>query len=423
MSQRTVILGRSIAALTALEKFRAYDKDSPLVLVDEEKGPPYSRTLLSHYLAGEIKEQELYIWRDNLFDDWGVKTILGDGARGLDPKGKRVYLQSGHTLEYDQLLVATGGAPLLPKIPGLGARKVLTFRTMRDAQNLKELLESKAGGSLVVIGAGLVGVQVAIAAHKRGWHVFLVESQSCLSPRYLDVEAGRLLEELLIKQGLEVFCGRGAASLSHNPQGEVEEVFLEDGHSLQTDLVVVTAGVRPQIDFLHKSGVDILAGVVVNEYMQTNFSNIYAAGDCAQGPDLLGGPPQVFPLWSVAEEMGKYAGLNLAGQKEPYPGSYHRHILVAFDQVFASFGRVQVPDDEFIPITYQDSSHLSYRKILFDGRKLIGAVMVGQIQDLGVLSNLIGQEVPPAVEKDLLAQNPLRYGQWLFHQGGVARME
>lgn len=422
MSQRVVILGRSIAALTALENFRAYDKDSPVVLVDEEMGRPYSRTLLSHYLAGEIEEPALYLWRDDLFDSQGVRTIQGDGAKHLDPKGKRIHLQSGHTLEFDQLLLATGGAPVLPPIPGLDARKVLTFRTLKDAQDLKKALAARAGGSLVVIGAGLIGTQVAIAAHMVGWHVSLVERQPYLLPRYLDVEAARLLEELLSSRGLEVFCGRAAASISHNPQREAEEVFLEDDYGLRADLVVVATGVRPRIDFLPGSDLALKEGVLVDEYLQTNFPYIYAAGDCAQGPDLFKGPPQIFPLWAVAEEMGKFAGLNMAGQKERYPGSYHRHTLVAFGQVFASFGQVQVPDDEFIPITYQDPTHLSYRKILFDNQKLVGAIMVGQVQDLGVLSNLIGQEVPPQVEKDLLAQHPLSYGKWLFHSGGVVKM-
>lgn len=379
--QRHVIVGAGPAGLNAAEVIRSLDRAAKITLVSDE--PAYSRMALPYFLSGQIERDHLLTGGEGSFSHLGVELRLGAGAEALHPEKHTLRLSNGQDLTYDKLLLATGSSPLLPPIPGLDLPGVHTFWTLEDAE---AVLQSASGKpEVLMIGAGFVGFTVLTAMHKRGWRLHVVEMLSQILPRMLDGRAATMAASWLGDRGVEVMTDTQVTSIERTPAGR-KLVQVEGAPPVEVDLVIAATGVIPNRTLAESAGLDVDHGVLVDAHLRTSHPDVFAAGDVAQGPDLLTGYRVVHAIQPTATDHGRIAGANMAGQAIAYPGSLSMNILDVAGLHCVSIGAWGGEDDEIAAAA--DESRSLYRKLVWRDGQLIGAILIGPSKDLTLLNDV-----------------------------------
>jgi NAD(P)H-nitrite reductase large subunit len=380
---RHLIIGGGPAAINAMETIRDFDRGtSAITLVSDELA--YSRMVLPYYLADQIPEKQVYTADDAYYEVLKAQRRIGPRASKIDPQAKAVTLEDGQNLEFDNLLIATGSSPTMPPIPGVDLSGVYPLWTLAHTQAVLETTRGKPKPEVVFIGAGFIGFIVLNAMYKRGWKLHVVEIADHVLPRMLDAQSSKLVQSWLERKGVTLHLGTTVRNISEN--NNRKRLALASGQQIDADLVIIATGIRPNIDLVDGAGIQTDQGILVNDRMQTNFPFIYAAGDVAQGPDLLGEKPAVHAIQPTAVDHGRIAGANMAGQTVHYAGSLLMNILDACGLQCASFGRWNEPAAEAVTIC--NGERPVYRKLLWTGDQITGAVFVGPANDLGMLNDV-----------------------------------
>jgi nitrite reductase (NADH) large subunit len=379
-----VIVGNGAAGLSALSRFRALDKYSKITLISAEAGTAYSRVLLPYYLRRKIPYENLFIRQSEDYEKLGVQTEFGSGISRVDPRSSRLTLADGRSVRYDKLLIATGSRPFLPPIEGLAGSSVLHLWTLQDTERLDTLFEP--GKRALVLGSGFIALQAAWAAQQRGLKVTVYELMPRIMPTVLDDTAAALLQNKVEEHGVEVSVGVQTQRIDRN-RPEVLVVHAKDRPPLEVDLIIVGAGVRPNIEFLTDSPVRTDRGIPIDQYMRTNVPGVYAAGDVARGPTSFGETHQSHALWPTAVEHGRIAGENLAGHRTPYRGSLNMNVTEMFAVTVASMGKF-VEEQGLSSHLVEDSGSSGYLKIVLREGVPVGAVSLGGAEDAKILGRL-----------------------------------
>ena len=378
------IVGNGAAGLSALSRFRAIDKDSKITLVSAEGGSAYSRVLLPYYLRRKIPYENLFIRQPEDYEKLGVQTEFGTGVSRVDTESHRLTLADGRSIDYDRLLVATGSRPFLPPIEGLAGANVLHLWTLQDTERLDTLFEP--GKRALVLGSGFIALQAAWAAQQRGLQVTVYELLPRIMPTVLDEAGAALLQRKVEEHGVEVLVGIQTERVDRSKPGALT-VHAKGRPPLEVDLIIVGAGVRPNIEFLADSPVRTDRGILIDEYMQTNVPGIYAAGDVARGPTSFGETHQTHALWPTAVEHGTIAGENLAGHRIPYQGSLNMNVTEMFAVTVASMGKF-IEEEGTRSHLVENSGSSRYLKILLREEVPVGAVALGGAEDAVILGRL-----------------------------------
>ncbi len=371
---RYVIVGGGIAAVRAVEAIRQRDQAGTITVVCGEPMLPYSRVVLPQYLSGERDIASMLLREPAWWQRMNVELLVGVSARQLDEEGRQVLLEGGRILAYDRLLAATGAAPARLEVPGAELAGVACFHALSDAESFKEAKPRAA----VVVGGGFVALKAAEALHAAGVAVTLVV-RSRLLRRTLDATAARLVEERLHRSGIRVMRGALVREIEGR-LGRVAGVRLVDGRRLACEAVVAAAGTRPCVEWLCGSAVRVERGVVVGEDLRTTAPDVWAAGDVAQTYDLIAGRPAVNAIWPAAAEQGRLAGAAMAGERAVYDGSASLNTLDVCGLAVASFG--EVPEEG---TAEPQGAGLAYASRSYRDGRLVGAVMVGDIREAGLL--------------------------------------
>ena len=396
---RHLIIGGGPAAINAIETIRDIDGgSSPVTMVSDE--PAYARMVLPYWLANQIPEKQIYTANDGYLDALQVERHIGARVTRVDPGGQNVALEDGRTLPFDNLLIATGSSATIPPIPGANLAGVLPLWTQAHTESVLQATRGLAKPEVLFIGAGFIGFIVLNAMYKRGWKLHVVEIAAHVLPRMLDADSARLVETWLRQKGVSLHLGTTAQGIV-DIKGR-KRVSLANGTVVDCDLVIVATGIRANTDLVAGSGIKVDQGILVNDRMQTNFPFIYAAGDVAQGPDLLNEHPAVHAIQTTAVDHGRIAGANMAGQEVRYPGSLLMNILDACGLQCASFGRWGEAAAEAMSI--HNATRFIYRKLLWTGDEITGAVFVGPANDLGMLNDV-------GMVKGIM-QTRTRLGEW-----------
>lgn len=407
---RYVIIGGSIAGLSAAQAIREQDRAADIRVISGEKAGPYYRPVIPYLISGQKSERDIFYPEDPLKEK-NIDSILGTVLR-VDAKKKEVELASGERLAYDALLLATGSVPLKPPIPGLDGEGVYPLRNMDQAVRIRDA--AKTAASAVVIGGGLVGIKAALALRElrrstgtgpQG--VTVVEMLPEILNGRLDQHAGRIIRAAVEQEGVTVLVNSGVAKILRT-QGKVDRVQLARGGTIKADLVVVAAGVRPNISCLKGSGVRTNKGVLVDQSLRTNVAGIYAAGDVAEGLELLTGKNTVSGLWGNAVEMGRIAGMNMSGGKVSYPGFLS--VMNASEIAgipFISAGLIDVEGNKYRTTSHDDGKN--YWKLVFEGSFLVGAIFVGDLKNAGIYTALIKNRVPVDRARDTIEKRTAAY--------------
>ena len=411
---RYVIIGGSIAGLSAAQAICEQDRAADIRVITGEKAGPYYRPVVPYLISGQKSEQDISYAEDPLTGK-NIVPVLGTATR-VDEKRKEVQLASGGRLSYDALLIATGSVPLKPRIPGLDGEGVYPLRTMDQAVRVREA--AKTAGSAVVIGGGLVGIKAALALRELRRttgtgprDVTVVETLPEILNGRLDRIGGRIVRAAVEQEGVTVLTKKSIAKVIRD-QGVVTGVKLSTRETLPADLVVVAAGVRPNISCLKGSGVRTNKGVLVDDFLRTSVAGIYAAGDVVEGRELLSKKKCVSGLWGNAVEMGRLAGTNMAGGKASYPG----FLSVMNASEIAGVPFVSVGLIEAVGGKYRVSSHENGKscwKLVFEKDHLVGAVLVGDLKNAGIYTALIKNQVPIARARDRVEKRTATYADLL----------
>ena len=357
-----VIIGCGAAGISALNTLSRLGIKDVLVISSER---PYSKPLLPYYLSGEVSRRDVFL---------SNKKILQDKVIRVNPRENTILLEKNEVIEYDQLLIATGAYPVKPKIDGIDKERVFTLNTLKDADEIIRHLKNVK--KAVVIGAGFVGVSAAVALKKRNIDVSIVELKDRVLTDALDKDFAEIAREILERNGIEIFLGKSVSKILGD--NAVEGVLVGDTE-IECDIVVTSVGVKPNIEFLKNSGINIRTGIVVNERMQTNFKNVYAAGDCAETKDLITREYTINANWVNASIQGKVAARNIAGIRCTYDGSIRMNVIDIFGVPFVSIG-----------YTSNDYERLDNGKIFYKGEKIVGFQAIGFENLEGALRTVLG---------------------------------
>ncbi len=341
MSQKIVIIGGVAAGPKAAARARRVAPDAEITIIEKGALISYAGCGMPFYLSGEVQKfnhlfettygvirNEEYFWREK-----GCRVITRTEAKSIDREKKEVHvenLESGekYAVPYDKLVLATGAEPFVPPIEGLDLKGVFKLNHPDDAQKIKEYLGDMEGGEAVIVGAGLIGLETADALMKLHMFCSVVELQNQILPVMLDEDMARVLAKKLTDQGIEFLLGTKVLKLEGDEEGNVTTVVTDNGE-VDAELVVVSVGVRPNVDLARRTGITIGAtgAIEVNEYLQTNDPDVYALGDCAETTHLVSQKKMFLPMATYANRQGRVAGDNLTGGKSVFSGVLGTSVL------------------------------------------------------------------------------------------------
>lgn len=366
-SSRIVIIGGGIAGLSAAEEIRKNSDTAEVTIISSETQLPYYRLNLTRYLAKEIEKDSLEIHPLDWYQKNRINLINGKEAIDIDTAEKKVQLSDHSILSYDTLILAAGAYPFIPPIPGSKLNNVFTIRTVEDVDQILNKIEET--NSCICIGGGILGLEAAGAIAKSGIKVRLLEGSEWLMPRQLNKKASSILKGCLGEIGIEVI--EKARTKEVLGDGSCEGVVLETGEIINSKLIVIAAGVRPNTALAKKAGLEVDKGLVVNNFLQTSGDDIYSAGDVTEHNGTLYG------LWNVAQYQGKVAGLNAIGIPTQFGGVPRSNILKVLNLDMFSIGEFTPLDETYCQLEKEDGKKY-YSFVLRDG-KIVGSIILGDM--------------------------------------------
>ncbi len=371
MSEPLVIVGNGMAAMRLVEELRQRALGRyAIAVIGEEPRVAYNRVLLSSVLAREISCGDIEMKPARWWRDSGVTLLIGHRAAGIDYHSNRVQLASGATLPFRKLVLATGSRPIRLSVPGMDLPGVLTFRDLADVGAIEQA--AARGKRAIVIGGGLLGLEAAYGLAKAGAQVSVVHLMDRLMERQLDPRAAAMLKQAIENKDIAVHLNAETTAIAGRTR--TEGVLLRDGSELKADLVVVAAGVRPNVELAHTASVGINRGIVVDDHLQTSRPDIYAIGECAEHRGVCYG------LVEPAHEQARVLAMHLAGKPASYPGSIlATNLKVSGVNVFSAGDFIGAVGTEQIMLS--DPGLGIYKKLVISNGKLVGAVLFGDTAD------------------------------------------
>ena len=406
---RYVIIGNGAGGVTGADTIRRLDPEGTITIVSDEEVPFYSRLLLADFIAGAVSEEELFLWTKDSYAALGIELLLGSTVVRLEPEEKRVLLADDQALNYDRLLIATGASPMLPEVEGLEGPGVFSLRSIKNAREIVAASQNTEGA--VVIGGGLIGLHTAFGLQARGLAVAVVEMLPHVLPQQLDPKAGDVLGEAIEAKGVQLILGQTVEKMVRG-DGRVKGVVLDDGQRVECGVVVVAVGVRPNIALAQEAGLEVGEGILVDNHLQTSLPDIYAAGDVAETIDPLTGQRTLSAVWPSAVEEGRVAGFNMAGEPREYEGALGLLNSVEFAGIpIISVGLIK-PEGKAYEISVWEGKD-SYRKLIFREDRLVGAILLGDIERAGIYTALIRQQIDVGKIREVLTAGTINYGHLL----------
>lgn len=411
-----VVLGMGAAGLAALASMRAIERETGaeeanVTVVAPEEGFPYSLCALPFSLCGELDECYLDRCDPDYLDLHDARKVTAR-AKSVDPEAKQVHLDTGGSLHYDRLLVSTGSVPFVPPVPGLDIEGVHFLASLSDSHGIREWIEQD-NRRCVVIGAGFVGIEAAVALAKLGCQVTVVEMLEWVLPRVFDEDVAETARLHLQAGGIDFRLGSQVTEVQPCDEGVVDAVMVGE-ERLECDTVVVGIGVRPNIAFLEGTGIETNHGVLVRDDMQTSLPGVYAAGDVVEVRSRHTGTPTLGAIWPNAIAQGRTAGMAMAGKEVWYDGSEMVNVVNLFEVPAVSLGLTSFLADqeglEYETVHFQPPGVRVHKKLLMQEDRIIGAQMVGEVSNAGVIVNYLRNMWDASEIAERVLRGPLPHG-------------
>lgn len=381
MTKRIIIIGSGIAGTTAAKAIREIDTESEIFMIGEEKFYPYNRIRLSKSLFGELDEDKLLLQKKQWYEDNKVILYADTKVVNINVENQEVLLNDGRKLNYDKLLLSNGSRNNIPPIDGIGKKGVYNLRTLNDALNIKSALNESE--KVIVVGGGIQGLEIAWILHQYGKKVKIIELQSRLMYNQLDNEAGEMLKSIIEGYGIEVLTNKLVKEIV---DGDPLAVVLDKTEEINCDMVLYSAGIKPNIELVGNTEIKTARGIIVNDKMQTSVYNIYAAGDVAELNNHVTG------LWNIAIAQGKVAGYNISDKETTYESITPVTTLNAYGTSLFSMGTTDEEKATKI-LVEKDVNAKEYKKIFINNNMIIGAIVIGDIKKSPLLKSAIEKQV------------------------------
>ncbi len=364
-----LIIGNGAAGNSCAETIRKYDNEGSILIFSKEKYPFYYIPGLPEYLSGERPLDRLIIHGENWYRDKRIKLHLEKKIIQIDASAQKAFTREGQAYPYNKLLLAAGGISFVPSIKGANNAGVFTLRTLAEADAIRE--KASKSQKLVLIGGGLLGLEAGNGLRKLGLEVAVIEFFPRLLPRQMDVPGAALLQKQMEEMGFKFYLGETTREIIRQNGGLA--VQLESGKIINADMVLISAGTRPDLTLAKSLGMEIDKGVKVDDTMKTGLDEIYAAGD------LIEHRGRYYGLWTAAMEQGKVAGAAMAGQPSRYDGTVPSNILKVVGIDLLSAGEIDV-EGRLEAIVSQDEGRKTYRKLVVQDNTIIGAILLGDLR-------------------------------------------
>lgn len=391
--QTIVVIGNGMVGLRFCENLVAFDESKKYRIVTfcEEPRAAYDRVGLTSFFAHRDAER-LMLARMEWYEQVGIELHIDDRACRIDREQKVVHSSKGVEIVYDKVIMATGSYPFVPPIPGIQKTGVFVYRTIEDLQHIIDY--SKKSKRCAVIGGGLLGLEAAKAAYDLGLETHVIEFAPRLMPRQIDNDGSRILVSEIKALGVSVHLNKGTREV--HGATKVERMEFNDDSSLDCEMIIVSAGIRPRDDLAKESRLDVgeRGGIVVNDQLQTSDPDIYAIGECALHGGMIYG--LIAPGWDMAEIVAA----NFCGDERTFKGTDLSTKLKLMGVDVASFGDYELTNEVSTSLTFEDPFAGVYKKLLFslDGKRLLGGILIGDASDYGTLSIMAkgSEELPCA---------------------------
>jgi nitrite reductase (NADH) large subunit len=387
--KRYLIIGNGVAGARAAVKIREADPKGEIHIFTEEAYPFYYRVRFPEYVAGEVTIQNLTIHNKEFYQNKNILIHLEEPISEVNVQKKEVTSQKGKTYPYDFLLMATGGNAFVPSIKGTEKKGVFTLRTMNDAIRMKEF----SGGvkQAILIGGGLVGLETGGALLRRGIKVAVIEHNPRILPRQMDPEGAKILQKKMESMGFSFFLnGQSEEVLGKET---AEGLRLKDGRTVEGQMVIVSAGVKPNIKLVQTMGLETKNGILVNDRLETKREGIFAAGDVAEHRG------RVYGIWPAAQRQGEIAGVNMSGGNSLYEGTVVSNTLKVVGIELTSAGDTDA-EGNLECIVKSDLEKCIYCKVAFKENKVVGCILLGEVKAKSEVLNAVEENIDIKQIKD-----------------------
>jgi ferredoxin-nitrate reductase len=383
-----VIAGAGAGAYRFISTYRALNFTDEIHVFSKEKDAFYNRVLLPEYVNETLGWDRLQKFQAGEFEDLQVRLSLDNEITSINRAQKYVVDRHGQKHNYDKLIIATGSRANVPKDAPVHLPGVFTMRTRHDADRLRTFLKPEA--SVLIIGGGLLGLELAASLAEIDLNVSILQLGSRLMERQIDNLSGQLLLEFVEEKDIQVFLNDQVQSIDRSRTGQGLTAQLRSGRTLELDAIVYAVGTRPNIEFAQEAGVETARGVIVNDYLQTNDPDIFAVGEIAEHNGKTLG------ITAAAEKQADIAARFINGDVQSrYDGAVPMNILKFHDLSLCSIGIADIPVDGqgYDEILFIDKSMRYYKKCIIKDDRLVGAVMIGDKSEFAEFKALIENNI------------------------------
>lgn len=380
--KRYLIVGDGVAGSRAAVKIREIDPMGEIRIFTDEAYPLYYRVRFPEFIAGEVNVQGITIHSEEFYRGKEILLHLEEKVTEVDPDKGEVKTQKRKNYPYDLLLMATGGIAFVPPLKGSDKKGVFTLRTMKDAIEMKGF--SSGVRQAILIGGGLVGLETGGALLRRGLKVAVIEHNPRILPRQMDPEGATFLQEKMERMGFSFFLNATTEEIFGGEN--VEGVRLKDGRTIEGEMVIISAGVRPNVQLAREMGLEIKNGILVNDRLETNLRGVYGAGDCSEHRG------RVYGIWPAAQRQGEIAGINMAGGDVLYEGTVVSNKLKVVGIDLTSAGEID-PEGKLECVVRSDRENCNYCKVTFKEDRIVGCIFLGETKGVSEILHAIENKI------------------------------
>ncbi len=392
---RLIVIGNGLAGTISSKTFRELDPKAKIDIFAEEKYLYYPRPNLIEFLAGHIPQDSLFAFSKEWYENQNIDLHLGEPIKTIDPDSKEVELKSGERTKYDTLLLADGAHSFIPPFRGTEKRGIFTLRTLDDSLAIIEWVKDHTNAA--IIGGGLLGLEIARAIHSRGVEIQVVEFFDRLLPRQLDANGAAVLKAQIEDMGISVRLG--VATEEMMGRDRVNGLRFKGGEELEAETAIVAAGVMPNIRLAKEAGLATDKGIIVNDYLQTSHTDIFAAGDNIQHRD------RIYGIIPASFNQARIAAFNISGQERKYEGTVLSNTLKVVGLDVTSIGLVNPEEGTSEEFRKERREQGIYKKIVIQDGKVVGAIWMGTRDKVNDISRIILQKIDVGKWKNSLLED------------------
>ena len=375
-----VIIGNGIASAACVEGIRSVDSRGSVTIISEERHPVYCRPLISYYLEGKTTPGKMLYRDPDFYEQMDVKVLYERKAISIDPKEKLVRLEHGESIPYDTLCIASGSSPFVPPFEGLDkVKKKHSFMTLDDALAIDQDICSET--RVLIVGAGLIGLKCAEGLYGRVKSLTVCDLAPRILSSILDEECAALMHRHLEEKGIFFLLSDTAVRFEEN------EAEMKSGVRVPFDLLVLAVGVRANSAIAKDAGIEVNRGILINDFMESSHSGIYAAGDCAEGMDISDGRNKVLAILPNAYFQGFTAGVNMAGGHKIFDQGIPMNSI-------GFFGLHAMTAGSSDGVLYEEKTAHSVKRLFTKDGLLKGFILVGCEERAGIYTAMIRERTP-----------------------------